>query len=220
MSDYARSNVDLVIGGGSEKLKDLHDQPLQLYKDLEDVGFNITTDMEELLAIREGRIFAALASNDLPTPQERGDYLQKVSLFALNHLNHGGNGFFLMIEGSQLDDYGHSGDLPMLMEETADFDRTVGMVVEWARNNGETLVIVLADHETGGLTLVGGDKEEQKVVGKFSTNGHSGLLIPVYSFGPGAKLFGGIYDNTDIYHKITQLLSTSSSVSHKSGIFE
>ena len=113
-----------------------------------------------------------------------------------------------------------TGDLPMLMEETADFDRTVGMVVEWARNNGETLVIVLADHETGGLTLVGGDKEEQKVVGKFSTNGHSGLLIPVYSFGPGAKLFGGIYDNTDIYHKITQLLSTSSSVSHKSGIFE
>lgn len=220
MSDYARSNVDLVIGGGSEKLKDLHGQPLQLYKDLEDVGFNITTDMEELLAIREGRIFAALASNDLPTPQERGDYLQKASLFALNHLNHGGNGFFLMIEGSQLDDYGHSGDLPMLMEETADFDRTVGMVVEWARNNGETLVIVLADHETGGLTLVGGDKEEQKVVGKFSTNGHSGLLIPVYSFGPGAKLFGGIYDNTDIYHKITQLLSTSSSVSHKSGIFE
>ena len=64
-----------------------------------------------------------------------------------------------MIEGSQLDDYGHFNQLDMLMKETHDFDRTIGAVMKWAAKDGETLVVVTADHETGGLTLLGGDLE-------------------------------------------------------------
>ena len=69
-------------------------------------------------------------------------------------------------------------------------------IYEWAARDGETLVIVTADHETGGLTLVGGDLKEGKIVGKFSTGDHSGVMVPVYAFGPGAEEFTGVFENT------------------------
>ena len=72
---------------------------------------------------------------------------------------------------------------------------------------GETLVVVTADHETGGLTLVDGDLKEGKIVCKFSTGGHSGVMVPVYAFGPGAQEFTGIYENTAIFDKIKKLLN-------------
>ena len=112
----------------------------------------------------------------------------------------------MMIEGSQLDDYGHFNDLDMLMQETHDFDRTIGAIFEWAARDGETLVVATADHETGGLTLVGGDLKEGKIIGKFSTGDHSGVMVPVYAFGPGAEEFTGVYENSDIFHKIKKVL--------------
>lgn len=72
--------------------------------------------------------------------------------------------------------------------------------------NGETLVVVTADHETGGLTLVDGDLNEGKVICKFSTGGHSGVMVPIYAFGPGAMNFTGIMENTDIPRKIGALV--------------
>ncbi|MCM1626707.1 alkaline phosphatase [Bacteroides uniformis] len=116
------------------------------------------------------------------------------------------NGFFMMIEGSQLDDYGHFNDIDLLMQETHDFDRTIGAIYEWAAKDGETLVVVTADHETGGLTLVDGDLAEGRIVCKFSTGGHSGVMVPVYAFGPGAEEFTGIFENTAIFDKIKKLL--------------
>ena len=112
-----------------------------------------------------------------------------------------------MIEGSQLDDYGHFNDLDLLMQETHDFDRTIGKVLEWAARDGETLVVITADHETGGLTLVGGDKDKGEIQCKFSTTSHSGVMVPVYAFGPGSENFTGIFENSDIFHKIKELLN-------------
>ena len=117
------------------------------------------------------------------------------------------HGFFMMIEGSQLDDYGHFNQLDLLMKETLDFDQTVGKVMKWAAQDGETLVVITADHETGGLTLVNGDKQEGRVECCFSTKDHSGVMVPVYAFGPGSENFTGIMENTDIFWKIKQLMS-------------
>ncbi|MDE6545802.1 MAG: alkaline phosphatase, partial [Paramuribaculum sp.] len=109
--------------------------------------------------------------------------------------------------GSQLDDYGHFNDIDLLMQETHDFDRPSGAIFDWAAKDGETLIVVTADHETGGLTLIDGDLEQGKIVCKFSTGGHSGTMVPVYAFGPGAERFTGIYDNTDVALKIMELLN-------------
>ena len=93
------------------------------------------------------------------------------------------------------------------MQETHDFDRTVGAIFDWAAKDGETLVVVTADHETGGLTLVDGDLEQGKIVCKFSTGGHSGTMVPIYAFGPGSENFTGIIDNTDVAKNIMKLLN-------------
>ena len=137
---------------------------------------------------------------DTPLPDERGDLLARASLKGIELLNQNKKGFFMMIEGSQLDDYGHFNQLDMLMKETHDFDRTIGAVMKWAAKDGETLVVVTADHETGGLTLLGGDLEK-------GTGDHSGTMVPVYAFGPGSEQFTGFMDNTDIFKKIKKLLN-------------
>ena len=162
-------------------------------------------------------IFALTDEVDTPLPADRGDRLAQSTLKGLDLLKAQSSkqtpkgartkGFFFMVEGSQLDDYGQVNDLPMLMQETHDFDRTVGAVLEWAARDGETLVVVTADHETGGLTLIDGNLERGEVQCKFSTTGHSGIMVPVYAYGPGASLFDGVYTQGEVNEKIKQLLT-------------
>lgn len=205
VADYVNCKADFVFGGGAEKFVNRADGR-DIFQELRDAGFATPQSWEELSYINNGKIFAALYPVDTPLPAERGDLLSRASLKGLEILNQNEKGFFLMIEGSQLDDYGHFNNLDLLMQETHDFDRTIGSVYEWAAEDGETLVIVTADHETGGLTLIDGDKDEGKIVCKFSTDGHSGVMVPVYAFGPDSENFTGIYENTDIFFKIKELL--------------
>lgn len=205
VADYVTCKADFVFGGGS-KLFENRSDGRNLFNELRDKGYQTPRSWEELSVIEKGKIFCVTDSADTPVPVVRGDLLARASLKALDILCQNEEGFFLMIEGSQLDDYGHFNDLDMLMQETHDFDRTVGQVFEWAARDGETLVVVTADHETGGLTLVDGDLNEGRIVCKFSTGGHSGVMVPVYSFGPGHENFTGVFENTDVFWKIKTLL--------------
>ena len=76
-----------------------------------------------------------------------------------------------MYKRQQLDDYGHFNDIDLLMQETHDFDRTIGAIYEWAAKDGETFVVVTADHETCGLTLVDGDLAEGRIVDVYKRQG-------------------------------------------------
>ena len=205
VTDYVNCNADYVFGGGA-KLFENREDGRDLFKELRENGFRTPRSWAELAGIKSGKVFAVPYPVDTPLPAERGDLLARASLKGIDLLNQNKNGFFMMIEGSQLDDYGHFNDLDLLMQETHDFDRTIGAIYEWAAKDGETLVVVTADHETGGLTLVDGDLKEGKIVCKFSTGGHSGVMVPVYAFGPGAQEFTGIYENTAIFDKIKKLL--------------
>ena len=206
VADYVDCGVDYVFGGGSKLFENRADGR-DLFKELRAKGYQTPRTWEELAGIKGGKIFAVTDTTDTPLPAERGDLLARASLKGIEVLNQNKNGFFMMIEGSQLDDYGHFNDLDLLMQETHDFDRTIGKIYEWAAKDGETLVIVTADHETGGLTLVDGDLQQGKIVCKFSTGGHSGVMVPVYAFGPGAENFTGIYENTAVFDKIKKLLN-------------
>ena len=178
-----------------------------MFKKRSDKGFQHPRRWRELAGIKGRKVFAVPYPVDTPLPAERGDLLARASLKGIELLDQNKNGFFMMIEGSQLDDYGHFNDIDLLMQETHDFDRTIGAIYEWAAKDGETLVVVTADHETGGLTLVDGDLAEGRIVCKFSTGGHSGVMVPVYAFGPGAEEFTGIFENTAIFDKIKKLLN-------------
>ncbi len=205
-ADYTTCDVDFIFGGGSKYFENRPDGR-DLFKEMEKKGYQTPRKWEDLEAIKDGKVLAVFDTLDLQVPKVRGNILEKASLKAIDMLSKNDKGFFLMIEGSQLDDYGHFNDLDLLMQEVVDFDKTIGKVFEWAAKDGETLVVVTADHETGGLTLVGGDLEKGEIVGKFSTGGHSGVMVPVYAFGPGAENFTGIYENTALFDKIKKLLN-------------
>ncbi len=206
VTDYVNCGVDYAFGGGSSYFENREDGR-NLFKELQQKGYQTPRTWSDLAKIKSGKVFAVPYSKDTPIPAIRKDLLARASLKGLDLLDQNKKGFFMMIEGSQLDDYGHSNDLNMLMQETLDFDQTIGKILQWAAKDGETLVIVTADHETGGLTLVDGDLKQGKIVCCFSTHEHSGVMVPVYAFGPGAENFSGIYENTDIFWKIKKLLN-------------
>ena len=111
-----------------------------------------------------------------------------------------------MIEGSQIDWGGHANDTDYIITEMVDFDKSIGFALDFAAKNKETLVVITADHETGGFALMGGNIKTGEVKAAFTTKGHTGQMIPVFAFGPGAEVFRGIYNNYDIYTKIKQAL--------------
>ena len=92
------------------------------------------------------------------------------------------------------------------MEEIFDFDRTLGIVLEWAEKDGETLVIVTGDHATGGMTLLSGSLAGQNIRVNYSTTGHNGIALPVFAWGPHSEDFVGIYENADLSNKIRALI--------------
>ncbi len=205
IGDYPTSGVDFAFGGGAQKFTNRKDGR-DVFAELEQKGYHVARTLDDFFSWKRGKLFAVPYDVDTPLPDERGDLLARASMKGIELMNQNDKGFFMMIEGSQLDDYGHFNQLDMLMKETLDFDQTIGRVMQWAAQDGETLVVVTADHETGGLSLVGGDKQEGKVVCCFSTKDHSGTMVPVYAFGPGSENFTGIMENTDIFWKIKRLM--------------
>lgn len=213
-ADYANCRMDYVMGAGWDKMTKREDGR-NIMNELAARGYHTALSWPEAQKLDELPIFALTEPHDTPLPAERGDRLAVTTVKGLDLLKAQSSkttpkkqrtdGFFFMCEGSQLDDYGHFNDLDLLMQEMHDFDRTIGAVLEWAARDGETLVVVTADHETGGLTLVGGDRTRGEVQCKFSTTDHSGIMVPVYAFGPGASLFDGIYTQGDVTAKIKQL---------------
>lgn len=207
VGDYPTSGVDFVFGGGAQKFTNRKDGR-DIFKELQKKGYHVSRTLDDFFAYdKNSCIFAVPYDKDTPLPDERGDLLARASMKGISLMNQNKNGFFMMIEGSQLDDYGHFNQLDLLMKETLDFDQTVGEVMKWAAKDGETLVVVTADHETGGLTLVNGNKDEGRVECCFSTKDHSGAMVPVYAFGPGAENFTGIFENTDVFKKIKKLMT-------------
>jgi len=200
--DFAETGPDIFIGGGIEYFKNRKDGR-NLLSELSAKGYQVCDTITELVKIRSGKLAGLLSENRV---NKRGDQLPVTTGVALDILDDHKKGFFLMVEGSEIDGGGHNNDMAYTVEEMLDFDRAVGKALEFAAKDGKTLVVVTADHETGGLTLVNGDISSGKITGRFSTSGHTGLMVPVFAYGPGAEVFGGIDENTSFFNKFIRLL--------------
>jgi alkaline phosphatase len=199
------SDVDFFAGAGLKYFNERKDG-LNLLKTFEEEGFTIETETLKDFEKAE-KLGFLLAPESMPTMlQGRGNFLQEASELALKRLTND-NGFLLMVEGSQVDWGGHDNDADYVISELIDLDNTIGAILDFAEKDGETLVIVTADHETGGFTLAAKDGDYNSIVPTFSTKNHSATMVPVFAFGPGAENFGGIYENTEVFHKIMALLS-------------
>lgn len=196
------SEVDFFAGGGLNFFNKRKDGQ-NLISMASDHGFELDTATLQKKSLDINKKYGYLLANGgMPSMlEDRGNFLQNATSLALNHLGQAENGFFLMVEGSQIDWAGHANDADFLIAEMLDFDKTIGVAMDFAERNQNTLVIVLADHETGGFTLSAGSNYNE-IEPSFSTGGHSSALIPVFAYGPGAENFKGIYQNNEIFHKM------------------
>lgn len=195
-AQYLDSDVNYLTGGGIRFWTDRTDGR-NLIEEMKAKGYVFAADLASLEAAPGDRILSLLADTEMLPALDRGDYLERSTMKAIETLDNK-NGFFLMVEGSCIDDYGHDNHVGKMAEELFDFDRTVGKVLEWAEKDGHTLVIVTADHATGGMTMTGGSLADRTVKAHFSTTGHNGILVPVFAYGPKASSFVGVHENSEI----------------------
>ncbi len=162
------------------------------------------TDEQRAELEKKTRMLELAAPGECESPDKRGDWMPRQVEKALRVLEKDKDGFFLMIEGSKIDMEAHTKDLKGVIQETLDFDQAVGVVLEWMKKHPDTLLVVTADHQTGGLSIPNANRETGMVTGDFSTYRHSGVAVPVYAAGVGAERFTGVRENTALAPKIYQ----------------
>ena len=117
---------------------------------------------------------------------------------ALNCLDDNKTGFFLMSEGGTIDSNEHANNADGAVKQTLEFDKAISTVLDLARARKDTLVIVTADHETGGMSVLNADADHPKFMAGWVYGGHTGNMVPIFAYGPGSEYFSGVHDNTDI----------------------
>jgi len=203
--EFLKTDIDVFIGGGIDHFYRRADG-LNLLDSLKSKGYQVDTTLESALAGKGSKLAALTAPVHNPYRLDgRGDMLPLSSQKAIDILSKNEKGFFLMIEGSQIDWAGHANLEANLIDETLDFDKAVGIALEFAKKDGHTLVVVTADHETGGVTVTGGNINNHQALLTFSTTEHTAVMVPVFAYGPGGEYFTGIYDNTEIFEKFIKL---------------
>jgi alkaline phosphatase len=200
--DFLKTDIDIFIGGGSANFANRTDK-ISLIDSLKFRGYEVDTTMDQIMKSFSGKIAGLTAPFNNPVRLNgRGDMLPQSTSKAIDVLSKNKKGFFLMVEGSEIDKVAHQNVTDTLIDEVLDFDRAIGVALDFAKNDGHTLVVITADHETGGVTIIGGDSNTRTVKLNFSSKGHTATPVPVYAYGAGADKFTGIYDNTEIFKKI------------------
>ena len=209
-ADLVNFDIDFFVGGGKKYFDRRVGDERDLIKELTSKGYNISDFFQKDFAdvtINPKKKFGYFTADDEPIPYMQGrDYFVQACQSAINYLSkQEDKGFILMIEGSQIDWGGHANNSDYIISEMIEFDQAIGKVLKFAIEDGETLVIVTSDHETGGYAINPGSRMDS-IVPAFTTDKHTAAMIPVFAYGPGAELFRGIYENTAIYHKMKKAL--------------
>ena len=148
------------------------------------------------------RLAAEEENVDTTRFSEPTEYLHKACTKALSVLEKNApKGFFLMVESAIIDGYGHNNDSEGMIEEMQEFDKTLKALVAYVKEHPNTLLVVTADHETGGTNVAYQSHAVNEPEGlhlSFSTKGHSGTVVPIFAYGAGAEKFAGIFKNKEI----------------------
>jgi len=210
--DFLKTDIDFFAGGGKKFFDRREKDDRDLISELVAKGYTVENYLKEpsevKMLMETAEKFAYFTADGDPLSVYQGrDYLESLSLSGINFLNQKaqGDGFFMMIESSQIDWGGHANNSDWIIEEFKEFDTVIGKTLDWAEADGETLVIVTADHETGGYTVQIGS-EMDSLITTFTSLKHTGDFIPVFAAGPGSEHFAGFYENYEIYHKMKKAL--------------
>ena len=205
---FLETNIDLVIGGGMRYFNNRSDGR-DLYAEFRNKGYVIsdfTIEPLQQCTVSTQHPFMWFAADNQPESVLAGrNFLPPAAKLAPEFLaQRSDRGFFMMLEGAQIDWACHDHDPDRAIAEMLDFDNAIGEILRFAEKDGNTLVILTADHETGGMALLRGHEKDNLKV-EFTTDYHTATMVPIFAYGPGAEKFGGILDNTDIYFKMREL---------------
>jgi alkaline phosphatase len=205
-----QNRIDFLIGGGGKYFNKRTKDKRNLVQEMEKTGYQVSTNRYDSIPKIPGteRPFFWITSDEEPPSVLKGrTFLPEMTQKGISFIQKRDNsrGFFMMVEGSQIDWAGHSNDKLTLIAEMADFEKAIANALDFAKKDGETLVVVTADHETGGMSILQGSNLDSLDL-KFTSKGHTASMIPVFAYGPGADFFNGIYDNTDIFYKIKKAM--------------
>jgi len=208
----SESETDIIIGGGRQYFipKSSNGKRIDnvnLLNGLKEVGYNVFDSYDELSKSDSKKYFALLADEDLNVANQRDYSLSTLTQKALDGLSDNEYGFILMVEGSLIDHGAHENNQPYLVSELNDFERAVQTALDFAGKNKETLVLVTADHETGGAAITGGELGGEKLKIDFASKNHTAAMVGVFAYGPMSEIFSGINKNYEIGRKILTLLN-------------
>ncbi|MEN8373996.1 MAG: alkaline phosphatase [Gemmatimonadota bacterium] len=195
---YAAQDIEVLLGGGLQYFDGSGDDASDLLPALSDrytvvrnaaVLWNAAADAERLLGL-----FAEDGMD--PAIEGRAPTLDAMTSAALAVVAKDDDGFLLVIEGSQPDWRQHGNEsLESVAAEMLDLDAAIGVALDYLADNPQTLIVVTADHETGGLAL---EREDGRDVADYTTGSHSNEMVPLFAAGAGAAAFAGINDNAEI----------------------
>ena len=192
------SALNLVIGGGGKHFKK---------EKLSQAGFTLVPDLQGLSEVKEPRVAHFASEGGMPSMEAgRGNFLSQAFLQASSYLGKGKSPFFLMLEAAKIDSGGHSNSPSTIVTELLDFDRVLAEAIRYADTHPGTLVLVTADHETGGVSIPQGDLERREVELAFHSDDHTGILVPLFAYGARSSAFAGVYNNTEIFHRLLKVI--------------
>ena len=198
------SGIDIAIGGGMAFFEERYGDNEAARRAIAESGFTLHESLDNLCG---ERILALMADKEI---EERRGYLAKATTAAISHLSTCDDGFVLMVEGSLIDGMGHGNNAEGQKEEMRDFMEAIEVAVAYAREHSDTLVVVTADHETGGLAIISGNADfnlsEQGVTYAWTTTGHSGTMVPIYLYGACAEVINGVMENADLGRRLKELI--------------
>ena len=211
LKDLEDAPIDILMGSGDESLNNVDilkesDKTVITENVVEQLRkkYSIVSTIDSVQETTDKKWIVIDKKAGLSQLNGRGDWLQKAFSKTITILSKNKEGFFLMTEGAQVDYGGHANSIAYVATEVMDLDKVVGEALQFADKDGQTLVIVTADHETGGLTLLDGDYRKGYISGQFSSNDHTALPVPVFAYGPQSFRFRGVYENTALFNKILQ----------------
>lgn len=205
-ADFLKTSVDLLIGGGQKYFEARKSDARDLRREMEEKGYAVSSFKDKPLQelnFDPAQPNVWFSAWEEPASVLKGrDYLPVAARKAPAFLaRRSDKGFFLMLEGSQIDWACHGNKAPEAIAEMLDFDKAIGEILDFAKQDGQTLVIVTADHETGGMAIQEGSVMDSLEIA-FVTGYHTAAMVPVFAYGPGSEQFHGVMDNTEIYTRI------------------
>jgi alkaline phosphatase len=191
--DFLKSKLSVFVSAADDQ-----------YEGKNKIGtFQMQASLEEIGQSKKGNIGFLFSESANPTP------LASAVKNVLTYLDNKNKPFFLMVEGAKIDSYGHANNIGGIIAESIAFDQAIAETLKFADTNKNTLVIVTADHETGGLTLPQGNVATSEIEGDFTTDDHTGIMVPVFAYGPRCYEFQGVYENNMLFGKILNALGVS-----------